>query len=138
MTLVAGTVYAESAVVTTSKLQIVLSLAARPSREERPLAAEELVVAALADSAEDPELLILLGKSRRARNDLAGAIECYRKAQVLSEKLAEASLELAELYGQFGMSERAAQELERAAVLLSPDNSLSRAVEAAAQHLQRE
>jgi len=106
--------------------------------EGRAPAAERLVVRALADSAEDPELLILLGKSRRAQNDLAGAIECYRKAQVLSERLAEASLELAELYRAFGMSERAAEELERAACLLPEQSGLSQAVEAAAGHLQQE
>ncbi|MBN1834381.1 MAG: tetratricopeptide repeat protein, partial [Spirochaetales bacterium] len=63
--------------------------------EGRPEVSEALVVAGLADSAEDPELLILLGKSRRAQDDLAGALECYRKAQTLAERVVEASLELA-------------------------------------------
>ena len=106
--------------------------------EERPEAAEALIVTALADSAEDPELLTLLGKARRARGDLAGAIESYTKARVLAERLAEASLELAELYREFGMPERAAAELERAAALLPEGSSLSRAVRTAAEELRRE
>ena len=105
--------------------------------EGRPEAAEALMAPALSDSAEDPELLILLGRSRRAQADLAGAIECYCKAQVLSERLVEATLELAELYREMGLSERAAGELRRAAALLPESSGLSEAVEAAAEGMQR-
>jgi tetratricopeptide (TPR) repeat protein len=87
--------------------------------------AERLVAAALYSSAEDPELLILMGRIRRSRHDLAGAIEFYRKAQLFSERLAEASLELAELYYGFGLRDRAEQELSRAQALLSEGSSLS-------------
>ena len=107
-------------------------------QEARAGEAEELMLTALSDSSEDPELLVLLGKARRARGDLAGAIECYRKAQVLSERLAEASLELAELYGQFGLPEQAAEELRRAQDLLPADAALSQAVQAAARHMEPE
>jgi len=87
--------------------------------------AGELVSRALADDSEDPELLILLGKSQKALGNYSQAIEYYKKAQLCEEKLAEARLDLAEIYRGFGLSGQAALELERALRLLEEQSPLS-------------
>ena len=73
-----------------------------------------ILTEALANSSEDAELLILLAKVKRHQQDLAGAIELYLKAKAFSERLSEASIDLAEIYYYFGLEERAQQELLRA------------------------
>jgi tetratricopeptide (TPR) repeat protein len=97
--------------------------------------AQALIAAALSISSEDPELLILMAKVKRRRQDLSGAIELYLKSQSFSERLSEASIDLAEIYCAFGLKDRAEKELQRALVLLGPDSSLSAAIVSALEQL---
>jgi len=90
--------------------------------------AESLVTGALGNSSEDPELLILMGKIKRAQSKLSAAIEFYIKAQAFEEKIAEAHIDLAEIYREFGLDQKAEQELEKAVYLLGEESSLSRSI----------
>jgi tetratricopeptide (TPR) repeat protein len=71
-------------------------------QQERTEEAESILADALTVSSEDPELLILMAKVKRKQEDLAGAIELYQKSQAFTERLSEASIDLAEIYYGFG------------------------------------
>jgi tetratricopeptide (TPR) repeat protein len=90
--------------------------------------AERLAAEALADDPEDPELLILTGKARLLQGDTAGAVEYFSKAKTCFERLAEAPLELADIYRSFGLRARAEAELDLALLMLGPESSLYRSV----------
>lgn len=98
--------------------------------------AECVLEPGLAISSEDPELLILMGKVKRRDQDLAGAIEMYLKSQALSERLSEASIDLAEIYNSFGLEERAKEELEKALNLVGKQSSISPSLRAALEQLE--
>ncbi|MBN2554001.1 MAG: tetratricopeptide repeat protein [Spirochaetales bacterium] len=98
--------------------------------------AEALLADALSISSEDAELLILMAKVRRGREDLSGAIELYLKSQSFSERLCEASIDLAEIYCSFGLTDRAREELQRALVLLGGDSSLGASIASALEQLE--
>ncbi len=100
--------------------------------------AESLVVKALKNSSEDPELLILLGKIKREQKDFSLANEFYIKAQFFKEKLAEAYIDLAEIYGKFGLAGKAEQELEKALFLLGEESSLYKSIESILAGLKEE
>jgi tetratricopeptide (TPR) repeat protein len=99
--------------------------------------ADEVLAEALSVSSEDAELLILMAKVKRRRQDLAGAIELYRKAQAFAERLAEASMDLAEIYYGFGLRDRAREELEKARMLLDQDSFLSSSIDSALEQIER-
>ena len=98
--------------------------------------AQALVTDALSISSEDPELLILMAKVRRRQEDLPGAIELYLKSQSFSERLCEASIDLAEIYCAFGLRDRAREELQKALALLGGDSSLSASIVFALEQLE--
>jgi tetratricopeptide (TPR) repeat protein len=91
-----------------------------------------------ADSAEDPELLILLGKTLRQQGDLAAAIEALTKAQAFAERASESYLELAEIYHGLGLTDRAREQLERAGSLLAEDSELSASIALRLTRLRQE
>jgi tetratricopeptide (TPR) repeat protein len=107
-------------------------------RQQRLEEARCLLTDALAESSEDPELLLLMAKVKRRQQDLAGAIELYLKSQAFGERLSEASMDLAEIYLSFGMTDRAEEELRKAMVLLGGDSSLAPSVAAALEQLGRD
>ena len=98
--------------------------------------AECVLEPGLAISSEDPELLILMGKVKRGDQDLAGAIELYLKSQAFSERLSEASIDLAEIYNSFGLEDRAKEELEKALDLVGEHSSISPSLTAALEQLE--
>ena len=98
--------------------------------------AECVLEPGLAISSEDPELLILMGKVKRSNQDLAGAIELYLKSQAFSERLSEASIDLAEIYNSFGLEDRAKEELEKALDLVGEHSSISPSLTAALEQLE--
>ncbi len=104
--------------------------------QESPDKAEAILAEALTMSSEDAELLILMGRANRQQEDLSAAIECYIKAQAFTERLAEASIELAEIYYGFGLRERAAGELQKALDLLGEQSSISHSVSTTLRHLR--
>jgi tetratricopeptide (TPR) repeat protein len=99
--------------------------------------AEGVLSKGLAISSEDPELLILMGKVKRRNQDLAGAIELYLKSQAFSERLSEASIDLAEIYTSFGLTDRAEEELKKALVLVGEESSISPSLYAALEQLEQ-
>jgi len=98
--------------------------------------AECVLEPGLAISSEDPELLILMGKVKRGDQDLAGAIELYLKSQAFSERLSEASIDLAEIYNSFGLEDRAKEELEKALNLVGEQSSICPSLTAALEQLE--
>jgi tetratricopeptide (TPR) repeat protein len=106
-------------------------------QQDRIEEAENMITPGLAISAEDPELLILLGKVKRRNQDLAGAIELYLKSQAFVERLCEASIDLAEIYYSFGLTDRAEEELKKALSLLGEDSSISPSLYAALERLEQ-
>jgi tetratricopeptide (TPR) repeat protein len=100
--------------------------------------AEDVVAPALSDDPEDVELLILVGKSRLLGGDTAGAVEYFTKAKACFERLAEAPLELADLYLRFGLRRRSIEELELAAAMLGKDSTLLRSVSGSIEFLKKE
>ncbi len=86
--------------------------------------AEPWLEQALSLSSDDPELLLLLAKVRRASGDFATAIELLEKAGLFKDRMAEAHLELFEIYRTFGMVTKAKGELDTALSYLDPDSSL--------------
>lgn len=105
---------------------------------EQPAQAGQVLTPAFADSAEDPELLILLGRVLRQKGELAGAIEALSKAQVFAERSAEACLELAEIYHGIGLADREREQLQRAGSLLAQDGALSASIAARLDRLRGE
>ncbi len=106
-------------------------------QQERIDEAEVVLTDGLAVSSEDPELLILMAKVKRKHQDLAGAIELYLKSQAFSERLCEASIDLAEIYYSFGLTDRAEEELQKALVLLGESSSISPSLSAALEQLKQ-
>jgi tetratricopeptide (TPR) repeat protein len=105
-------------------------------QQERIEEAEDVLKPALAISSEDPELLILMGKVKRRNQDLAGAIELYLKSQAFRERLSEASIDLAEIYNHFGLTDRAIGELEKALILVGEQSSIFPSLSAALEQLE--
>ena len=91
--------------------------------------AQEVLIPALRISTEDPELLIEMARIFRDQDDIAGAMEYYGKAFALTDRLAVAAYELAELYAIFGVDRRAAQTLDRAYALSSEGSSIREIIE---------
>jgi tetratricopeptide (TPR) repeat protein len=106
-------------------------------QQERIEEAQGVLNDGLAISSEDPELLILMAKVKRRHQDLAGAIELYLKSQAFSERLCEASIDLAEIYYSFGLTDRAEEELKKALVLLGESSSISPSLSAALEQLEQ-
>ena len=105
-------------------------------QQDRIEEAEGVLAEALAISSEDPELLMLMAKVKRRHQDLAGAIELYLKSQAFGERLCEASIDLAEIYYSFGLTDRAEEELKKAVVLAGENSSLSPSLFAALEQLE--
>ncbi|MFP4432573.1 MAG: tetratricopeptide repeat protein [Spirochaetaceae bacterium] len=83
-----------------------------------PERAQRTLTAALEVSSEDPELLILMGRSAREVGNTTRAIEYLTKATSFAFRLAAGHLELAEIYRAAGMAEEAARHAQRAEALL--------------------
>jgi len=105
-------------------------------QQQRIDEAESVLAEAMAISSEDPELLMLMAKVKRWNQDLAGAIELYLQSQAFSERLSEASIDLAEIYYSFGLTDRAEEELKRALVLAGENSSISQSLSAALEQLE--
>lgn len=82
--------------------------------------ARSVLTPALRVSTDDPEILIEMARIHREQGDLTSALEYYTKALAFSDRLAIASMELAEIYGAYGMASRAVRSLERARDLAEP------------------
>jgi tetratricopeptide (TPR) repeat protein len=91
--------------------------------------AAELVSIALENNSEDPELLILLAKAKAADGDYAAAIQLYQRVQFFEQRLAEARIDLAEIYQRFGLNEKALPELEQAGKLIGETSPLYTALQ---------
>ena len=98
--------------------------------------AGELVSIALENNSEDPELLILLAKAKAAGGDYAAAIQLYQRVQFFEQRLAEARIDLAEIYQHFGLNEKALPELEQAGKLLSQTSPLYTALQSLLEALR--
>ena len=105
-------------------------------QQQRIDEAEGVLAEAMTISSEDPELLMLMAKVKRRNQDLAGAIELYLKSQAFSERLSEASIDLAEIFYSFGLTDRAREELKRALVLAGEHSSISQSLSAALEQLE--
>lgn len=103
-----------------------------------PDRAEPLLQQALANSSEDPELLLLMGKTQKAKRNYSYAIELYAKTAFFRQKLAEAHIDLAELYRSFGLGDKAAAELSQALALLGKESGLYLPLAAILQQLMEE
>jgi tetratricopeptide (TPR) repeat protein len=106
-------------------------------QQDRIEEAEQVLTPGLSISSEDPELLILMGKVKRRNQDLSGAIELYLKSQAFGERLSEASIDLAEIYYSFGLSDRAEEELKKALILLGEDSGMTSSLYAASERLDQ-
>jgi tetratricopeptide (TPR) repeat protein len=84
--------------------------------------AELILLKALEYSSEDPELLMLMGKSRTMQDDFANALLFFRTSESYHERFAETHLELATLYKSAGRNELALSSLKKALAIL-PRNS---------------
>lgn len=93
-----------------------------------PASAEALVESALAFDSENPELLLLAGKVKKAKKEFDVALEFYKKAMLFRERLAEAYIDSYEIYHQFGLTEQSNDMLDRATRLLDPESPLGKAV----------
>lgn len=91
--------------------------------------AADLATAALENDSEDPELLILLARAEAAAGDYGAAIQLYKRVQLFEQRLAEARIDLAEIYQRFGLAEKALPELEQAARLVGPESRLQAALQ---------
>jgi tetratricopeptide (TPR) repeat protein len=94
-------------------------------QQDRVSEAQKILVVALENSSEDPGLLILMAKVKHRQQDLAAAIELYKKSQAFGERLSEASLDLAKIYSGFGLKDKAEQEMQRAFALLGQGSGIS-------------
>ncbi len=83
--------------------------------EERHDIAEDLLLKLLEISPEDPDLLFLGGRLKKDEGKYLEAIEYYKKGFLFEERLIEAHLDMAEIYGMFGIREKAVAHLEKAA-----------------------
>jgi tetratricopeptide (TPR) repeat protein len=106
-------------------------------QQERTEDAQGVLTQGLSVSSEDPELLILMAKVKRRNQDLSGAIELYLKSQAFAERLSEASIDLAEIYYSFGLTDRAEEELKKASVLLGENSSICLSLTAALEQLEQ-
>lgn len=106
--------------------------------QESGVEAEDIIRSSLRQDPEDPELLILLGKARRLEGDLKGAIEAYIQATLFSEYLAEAYIDLADIYRIYGLEEKMRTALLRAKALLSSEHPLAKPLASLIRSLEEE
>lgn len=83
-----------------------------------PESARRTLVAALEVSSEDPELLILMGRTHKAMGRTEVAIEYFLKATAYIPRLASAHEELAEIYRAAAISGEALRHIRRAEEIL--------------------
>ncbi len=91
-------------------------------------AAERNVLFLFSQSAEDPEVLLLMARVAASGGEVGAAIDLYRRSLLFSERLAEARIELAHIYRSAGLNQRADAELQLALRLLADDHPLQRPV----------
>lgn len=84
----------------------------------RPEESRQVVIGALSTSAEDAELLLLMGQSARDLGETQTAVEYYTKATTLSARLAVGHVELADIYRAAGIANKAAHHARRARSIL--------------------
>ncbi|TVR30590.1 MAG: hypothetical protein EA404_12250 [Spirochaetaceae bacterium] len=87
-------------------------------------AAERNVLFLFSQSAEDPEVLLLMARVAASGGEVGAAIDLYRRSLLFSERLAEARIELAHIYRSAGLNQRADAELQLALRLLADDHPL--------------
>jgi tetratricopeptide (TPR) repeat protein len=83
-----------------------------------PESARRALVAALEVSSEDPELLVLMGRSYNAMGRTDMSIEYFLKATAFTPRFATGHLELAEVYRAAGLPEEALRHALRAESIL--------------------
>lgn len=100
--------------------------------------AESTIQISLQKDPEDPELLVLLGKARRLEGDMEGAIQAYTMAVQFSEYLAEAYIDLADIYRTYGLDDQMRSALLRAIALLGDEHPLADPLTSLSQNLNKE
>jgi tetratricopeptide (TPR) repeat protein len=93
---------------------------------------------ALADSSEDAELLVLMGKVLKAKQEYTAALDYFSKALALADRLAEAPLERAEIYRSYGLPSKARTDLDRASGIVGPDSGLYAHIRAVRDKIKEE
>ena len=91
-------------------------------------AAERNVLFLFSQSAEDPEVVMLMARVAASSGEFGAAIDLYRRSLLFTERLAEARIELAHIYRSAGLNQRADTELQLALRLLADDHPLHRPV----------
>ncbi len=86
--------------------------------------AEELFVNLSQYSSDDPELLILAGNLLKKEEKYLEAIEYYSKAFLFEEKIIYAHLDIAEIYGRYGITDKSESHLEKAASIGGKEHAL--------------
>ncbi|MDX9801968.1 MAG: tetratricopeptide repeat protein [Spirochaetia bacterium] len=81
-------------------------------------------------SPEDTSLLILNGKIMKERQNYLEALEYYKKSFLIEDELAEAHLDLADIYASFSLDSKAAGELKKSLNILGEDHALYKSVKA--------
>jgi tetratricopeptide (TPR) repeat protein len=99
------------------------------SQEGKTTEAVRAVERLLEFDAADPRLLFLRGSLALEEDDLQAALGFFRAAAGFSEELARSHLEIARLYHQFGLRERALEELADCLALASPGSPVGEAAE---------
>lgn len=84
----------------------------------------------LEDSPEDTSLLILNGKIMKENHNYPEAMEYFKKSFLIEDEIAEAHLDLAEIYASFSFRDKAADELEKALNILGEEHGLYNPVRA--------
>ncbi len=98
--------------------------------------AEALLNVLFEDSPEDTSLLILNGKIMKENHNYPEAMEYYKKSFLIEDEIAEAHLDLAEIYASFSIRDKAADELEKALNILGEDHELYNSVRAVYEQMR--
>ena len=98
--------------------------------------AEALLDVLFEDSPEDISLLILNGKIMKENNNYPEAMEYYKKSFLIEDEIAQAHLDLAEIYASFSIRDKAADELEKALNILGDNHELYDSVRAVYEQMR--
>ena len=88
------------------------------------IGAEELFFKLYEYSADDPELYILAGKLRKEEERYLEAIEYYKKAFLFEDRIMNAHIDIAEIYENFGITDKSVMHLEKAASIGGENHEL--------------
>ena len=94
------------------------------TNQKRYEEAEAILIRLFEFSADDPELLILAGKLRKSEGRFLEAIEYYSKSFLFEDRIMDAHIDIAEIYGRYGLSDKSELHLEKAAAIGGGEHEL--------------